>query len=134
MQNFGQVLSGKVCPEEESFAGHEPNALKLVGPLHPPDHPGTVAHNLGNHANALNETRVRLAEPGSRNKTSLGREQQEVTQPIVKVNRLYITSIKSLSIDEELNSCLGSTSLLETQTFLGFEPRFYTKDPAFEML
>ena len=69
VQNFGQVLSGKVCSEEESFAGHEPNALKLVRLLDPPDDPGTIAHNLGNHPDALNETRIRLTGPGSWKRT-----------------------------------------------------------------
>jgi hypothetical protein len=65
-QNFRQILSGQIGAEEESLAGHEPDALKLVGLLQPPNDAGTLRHDLGNHAYALYETGITLAQPGNK--------------------------------------------------------------------
>jgi hypothetical protein len=63
VQNFCKIFSRQICSKKKCFAGHEPNALKLIVLLDPPNNSGPITHDFCNHPNALDHARIALAQP-----------------------------------------------------------------------
>ena len=73
VQNFSQTFSCQIGAEKKCFASHEPNALKLVRFLDPPNDPGSITNNFCDHSNALDNAGIGLAQSGGVRHDQVGR-------------------------------------------------------------
>lgn len=73
VQNFSQTFSCQIGAKKKGFAGHEPNALKLVRFLNPPNDPGSITNNFRDHSHALDDAGIALAQSGGVRHDQVGR-------------------------------------------------------------